>query len=341
MTARRLSLAVALAVLIAAGGAAGWLWARAGAPAQRPGRDVVVEIPPHSTLIAAAERLQKAGVVTSARFLVFLGKVTGQARQIQAGELAFSTGMTPLQALDALAHGRAVLHSVTFPEGYTVRQMADLLAAKGLADAGRIAALAGSAAFARSLQVPAPTLEGFLYPDTYAWPRGIRESEILRRMNARYREVFDGEMRARAGAAHLTELQAVTLASIIERETGVAGERAVVAGVFANRLRRGYRLQSDPTVIYGIPGFSGNLTRADLLRDTPWNTYTRAGLPPGPIANPGRESLAAALAPAETPYLYFVARGDGTHVFAETLEEHNRNVSRYQLHGRPWPPAKP
>ncbi len=309
------------ALLLAAAGVLGWLWAAAGAPAERPGREVAVEIPPHSTLVAAAERLGRAGVVRSPRFLVFLGKLTGRAGQVQAGELAFHTGMSPMQALETLAHGRAVLHQVTFPEGFTVRQMGQALASRGLADAERFAALAGSASFARSLGIPAPTLEGFLYPDTYAWPRGLSEEEIIRRMRGRFDEVFDEGMRSRARAAGLTVLQAVTLASVIERETGAPSERRLVAGVFANRLRRGYRLQSDPTVIYGIPAFTGNLTREDLARDTPWNTYTRAGLPAGPIANPGRESLEAALAPAETRYIYFVARGDGTHVFAETLVE--------------------
>jgi len=336
---RRRALLVAALAAASLAGAAGWLWARANAPAESPGREVAVEIPPHSSLIAAAGILGRAGVVRSPRFLVLLGKVTGSAGTVQAGELAFHTGMTPLQALEALSHGHAVLHPVTFPEGYTFRQMGQALAAKGLADAGRITALAGSPTFARSLGVAAPTLEGFLYPDTYSWPRGTPEEEILRRMNSRFNDVFDREMRERAKAAGFSNLQAVTFASIIERETGVAAERPLVAAVFANRLRKGYRLQSDPTVIYGIPAFSGNLTRADLARDTPWNTYTREGLPPGPIANPGRESLAAALAPAPVPYLYFVARGDGTHVFATTLAEHNRNVSVFQLHGGPYPPT--
>jgi UPF0755 protein len=335
-TGRRPLLLALAALPLAAGAGALVLWTAAGTPAERPGREVAVEIPPRSTLIEAAGRLGAAGVVRSPRFLVFLGKLTGRDRRVQAGELAFHTGMSPLQALEALAHGRAVLHSVTFPEGFTARQMGEALAAAGLADAGCFAALAGSAAFARSLGVPAPGLEGFLYPDTYAWPRGSSEEDIIRRMHSRFREVFDEGMRRRARAAGLSEMEVVTLASIIERETGSPSERRLVAGVFANRLRRGYKLQSDPTVIYGIPGFSGDLTRGDLARDTPWNTYTRAGLPAGPIANPGRESLEAALAPADTPYLYFVARGDGTHEFAGTLAEHNRNVSRYQLHGRPY-----
>lgn len=338
-SAARRALALGLLALLASGGAGGWVWTRANAPAERPGREVAVEIPPHSSLIAAASLLGKAGVVRSPRFLVLLGKVTGRAGTVQAGELAFNTGMTPLQALETLSHGRAVLHPVTFPEGFTYRQMAQALAAKGLADAGRINALAGSASFARSLGVEAPTLEGFLYPDTYRWPRGTPEEEILRRMTERFFGVFDEGMRERARKAGLTPLQAVTLASIVERETGAGSERATVAGVFVNRLHKGYRLQSDPTVIYGIPAFSGNLTRRDLTRDSPWNTYTRPGLPAGPIANPGRESLEAALSPAQVPFLYFVARGDGTHVFARTLAEHNRNVSAFQLGGRPYPPV--
>ncbi len=326
-----------LAALLALGGAAGWVVFLARRPAPiPPGAPVVVpvEIPPGTTLSGAARLLGKSGVVESPRFLVLLGKLTGRAGRVQAGEIAFRSGMTPLQALDTLAQGHAVLHPVTFPEGFTARQVAALLQEKGLADASRVSALASSASFARSLGVPAPSLEGFLYPDTYAWPKGTPPEAILRRMVERFGEKFDSGLRAQAAARGMSVLQAVTLASIVERETGAPAERRLVAGVFANRLRRGYRLQSDPTVIYGMPHFSGNLTRADLLRDTPYNTYTRFGLPPGPIANPGREALEAAVDPDPTPHLYFVARGDGTHVFASTLVEHNANVAAFQLRRR-------
>ncbi|GBE14525.1 MAG TPA: endolytic transglycosylase MltG [Proteobacteria bacterium] len=301
-------------------------------PAEDPGRDVSIEIPSGTTLMLAAEKLHDEGVIRSIRSFVLLGKIKGLTGKVQAGELKFRTDMTPAEVLNVLSQGKAIAYSVTIPEGFTVRQIARLLDSKGLGDEQRFLSLAEDPVFSRSLGVPADRLEGFLFPDTYFWPKGMPEEDLLARMVSRYRKVFDDGMKKRAAEMGMTELETVTLASIVERETGVASERPLVSAVFHNRLKKGYRLQTDPTVIYGLGArFDGNLTRKELRKDTPYNTYTRKGLPPGPIANPGEAALKAALYPADVPYLYFVARGDGTHVFSRTLVEHNRAVRKYQI----------
>jgi UPF0755 protein len=304
-------------------------------PAEEPGRDILVTIPSGSSFVSASRLLLEEGVINSLRGFVLLGKIKGLSNSIQAGELMFNTGMTPGEVLRVLSRGKAVSYQVTIPEGYNIRQISELLAEKGLGDAHRLHDLATDPSFARSLDVPARTLEGFLFPDTYSWPKGLSEEDILRRMVARYRSVFTAEMSAQAAEMGMSELEVVTLASIIEKETGVPEERDRVSAVFHNRLKKGYRLQTDPTVIYGLKDFDGNLTKEDLRTDHPYNTYTRGGLPVGPIANPGKASLIAALNPAKVGYLYFVARGDGTHVFSNTLVEHNKAVSVYQLGRKP------
>jgi UPF0755 protein len=304
-------------------------------PAQKPGKEVVLTVPAGATFVSASQLLVDAGVVKSLKPFVLLGKVKGLSNSIQAGELLFRTDMTPVEVLDTLVRGKAVSYLVTIPEGYSNNQVAALLAERGIVDEERFIALTGDAGLARSLDVPADRLEGFMFPDTYSWPRGLSEEQILARMVKRYKDVFTPAMAARAREIEMTELEVVTLASIVEKETGASQERKQVSAVFHNRLKKGYRLQTDPTVIYGIQNFNGNLTRKDLRTDHPYNTYTRSGLPPGPIANPGEASIVAALYPDDVSYLYFVARGDGTHVFSNTLAEHNRAVKIYQLGEKP------
>jgi len=308
-----------------------WGWSFLNSPAQEVGRDVLVTIPGGSSFVSASRILVDAGVVRSLKAFVFFGKVKGVSNNIQAGELMFRTDMTPSQVLDVLTKGKAVSYHVTIPEGFNIYQVAALLAEKGLGEEDRFLKLARDPEFTRRLGVQADSLEGFLFPETYSWPKGLTEEEILSRMVKKYKTVFTDAMRARAREIGMTEVEVVTLASIIEKETGAPEERKMVSAVFHNRLTKGYRLQTDPTVIYGIENFNGNLTKADLTKDTPYNTYTRAGLPAGPIANPGEASLMAALYPARVSYLYFVARGDGTHVFSNTLVEHNKAVATYQL----------
>jgi UPF0755 protein len=303
-------------------------------PTDKNGREVVVQVPGGSSLVSASGLLFDAGVIKSVKKFVFMVKVKGQAERIQAGELKFRTDMTPAQVMAVLTRGKAVTYQVTIPEGQNIYQVASLLAARELGDEDRFLLLAKNREFSRSLGVPGDTLEGFLFPDTYSWPRGLSEEEILGQMVDHYKEVFTQDMRARAAEIGMTELEVVTLASIIEKETGAPGERNVVSAVFHNRLEKGYRLQTDPSVIYGLEDFDGDLTKEHLRTDHPHNTYTRGGLPIGPIANPGEASLRAALYPAEVSYLYFVARGDGTHVFSNTLVEHNEAVRIFQLGGK-------
>lgn len=300
-------------------------------PAQQPGREVTVQIPAGSTFLEAARRLREEGVIRSVNGFVLLGKVKGQSGRIQAGELLFSTGMTPVEALEVLTRGKAVVYTVTIPEGMTAREVARILADKGLGDYDSFMRLVDDAGFAASLGLPSRRLEGFLFPETYSLTKGMGERSIMTLMVDGYRKVFTADLKARAEELGMSELEVVTLASIIEKETGSAGERPMVSAVFHNRLRLGYRMQSCPTVIYGIPDFDGNLTRKNLKTDHPYNTYTRSGLPPGPISNPGRDSIEAALYPADVNYLYFVARGDGTHVYSTNLKDHNAAVRKYQL----------
>jgi len=307
------------------------VWNFWNSPAEDPGREILITIPGGSSFVSASQLLLDAGVIRSLKPFVLLGKIKGLSNSIQAGELMFDTGMTPNEALDVLVKGKAVSYHVTIPEGYSLQMVAALLAEKDLGDGDRIVELARNPEFARGLGVPADSLEGFLFPDTYSWPKGLSEKDILGRMVVKYNSVFTDAMRARAREMGMTELEIVTLASIIEKETGAPQEREQVSAVFHNRLKKGYRLQTDPTVIYGIENFNGNLTKKDLRTDHPYNTYTRSGLPVGPIANPGEASLLAALSPAKVSYLYFVARGDGTHVFSNTLIEHNKAVAIYQL----------
>jgi len=303
-------------------------------PVEKEGREVVVEVPGGATLLSASQLLADSGVIRSVRTFVFLAKLRGRADRIQAGELRFRTDMTPLEAMEVLSRGKAVTYQVTIPEGFNVSQVVSVLAARGLGDRDRFSDLARDAGFCQSLGVPAGTLEGFLFPDTYSWPKGLSEEEVLSQMVGHFKKVFTDEMKERAKELDMTELEMVTLASLIEKETGSPEERKLVSSVFHNRLRKGYRLQTDPSVIYGIENFDGNLTREHLKKDHPYNTYTRRGLPAGPIANPGEASLIAALYPAQTSFLYFVARGDGTHVFSSTLVEHNEAVRLFQLGGK-------
>jgi len=301
-------------------------------PATKRSESVVIDFPVGTPLSALSDLLEQRGVVrNSFRFRLY-ARLKGEARSIKAGEYEFSTALRPDAVLSKLVRGEVLLHQVTFPEGVTTEDIAALLEAQGLASADQVLAAAADADFAESLGISGPTLDGYLFPDTYRFARHLPATTILGTMVDRFLQYFGGAEEERARHLGLTRHQVVILASVVEKETGSAPERPLIAGVFLNRLRRGIPLQSDPTVIYGIPDFDGNLTRAHLRTDTPYNTYTRRGLPAGPICNPGAAALDAVLSPATTSYLYFVGKGDGTHYFSATLPEHNAAVARYQLH---------
>ena len=342
MRRSRLGPAGLLLLALAAAAAAG-AWYVAGvlnAPAGPPGPPRVVEVTPGRPFAAVARDLEAAGVVRDGRLLAWYARLTGRASRLKAGEYEFPADVTPRQVLARLVRGEIRQHKVTVPEGYTVREVAALLAAEGLAQEAAFVDRAQDAAFARGLGVPADRLEGYLAPDTYRFVRGLSPGAILEAMVAQYRANVPPALLEEAARQGFAEHQLVTLASIVEKETGQADERPLVAAVFRNRLRRSMPLQSDPTVIYGMPEFHGNLRKVDLLRWSPYNTYRIRGLPPGPIANPGRAAIEAVVRPAPVDYLFFVSRNDGTHVFARTLAEHERNVDRYQRR-RPAPGAAP
>lgn len=293
-----------------------------------------VTIPSGTTFRGAVAILSGAGVLRSPALFSLMAHIKGVTRRVQAGVYALSTAMPPHVILQKIISGDVLKYRVTIPEGYTVRQIAWSLAEQGvIADAEGFVSLATSPALASSFGVRGKGLEGYLFPDTYIFPKGARAEDIIQAMVKRFKEVYTPEFSQRAAALGMTDHEVVILASIIEKETGIPEERPLISAVFHNRLRRGIPLCSDPTVIYGIPAFNGNLTRRDLKRPTPYNTYIKKGLPPGPIANPGRSSLTAALYPAPVSYLYFVSRNDGSHQFSTTLKAHNEAVWRYQKRG--------
>ncbi len=299
-------------------------------PASSVPKEVVVELPVGMSLPALSSLLQEQGVVRSGKKFRWLAWFKGAARQIKAGEYQFSTGLRPGELLEKIVRGEVRLHQITFPEGYTLKQVAELLDAHDLASAERFIATATDPAFVRGLDIQASSLEGYLFPDTYRFARNLPVESILRSFVARFTQHFGATQQEQARQLGFTRHQVVILASVVEKETAVAEERPLIAGVFLNRLRRRIRLQSDPTVIYGLKDFDGNLTRVHLQTDTPYNTYTRMGLPAGPICNPGTASIQAVLSPDSTPYLYFVAKKDGTHHFSTSLSEHNAAVQRHQ-----------
>ena len=291
----------------------------------------VVVIEPGSSLTAIANDLAGAGLLEHPGSWVRQARREGVAARVHAGEYVVPAGATPRAVLDLLVAGQVRLHSVTLVEGWTYRQALAALQAHPAVVATLTKVTDESVREAVGLGQLHP--EGQFFPDTYLFARGTREVDLLRQAHERLsRELALAWDQRRTDLPLASPYEALILASIVEKETGVAGERPLIAGVFANRLRRGMRLQTDPTVIYGLgESFDGNLRKADLQRDTPYNTYTRAGLPPTPIALVGREALEAAVQPADTEALYFVAtgRGDGRHYFSRTLAEHNDNVARY------------
>ena len=298
------------------------------------GDGVTLEIPRGSGLRRVSDDLATRGLITAPDLLVLHGRLNGMDTGIKAGEYRIEPGTTPPQLLRQLTSGRVMLHALTLVEGWTFDQALPAIRAMPMLTA----TLEGldAATVMERLGEPGQHPEGRFFPDTYHFPRGTTDLEFLRRARDTMREVLDRAWGERAeGLPYGDSYEALVLASIVEKETSLPEERAEVAGVFVRRLQKRMRLQADPTVIYGLgAAFDGNLRKRDLRADTPYNSYTRKGLPPTPIALPGRGSIEAALNPAATKALYFVATGNGSHVFAKTLTEHQANVRRYQLRGR-------
>ena len=309
--ARRLFLLLLVAALIVGGGV-GWLWMGPG-PAEKP---VAVIVPEGSSLTGTARQLEKSGAIRSSRQFLLLARLFGEKGIIRAGEYEVPAGASPKAVLDILQSGKTLQRFVTVPEGMPSVVVAEKLMATPL------------------LTGPVPTpREGSVLPDSYSYQRGEPRAAVLKRMQAAMTETLAELWKARKpSSVAATPEEAIILASIVEKETGVPSERRMVAGVYTNRLRRGMPLQADPTVIYPVTKgkpLGRRILRSELQAKNGYNTYAQAGLPIGPIANPGRESIAAVLDPAPTDALYFVADGKGGHVFAATLDEHNRNVAKW------------
>lgn len=331
---KKLALLVVV-LLLAAGAGAFVLYTRVDQPYR--GYDVdaqEVEIAPGSGTRAIGDALIAAGIVRDPLTYRLAVWLSGDARRLKAGEYRFDRPMTAREVVDKIAKGDVDLVRVTFREGLTIADMAALFETQGLGTAASFREAAGNAAAITDLDPAATDLEGYLFPETYAVSRRVEAAKLVAAMVDRFRVVLTPELSEAARARGLTLRQFVTLASIVEKETGAASERAMVAAVYSNRLKIGMGLQCDPTVIYALQRagkFDGNLRRDDLAYDSPYNTYKYAGLPPGPIAAPGKDALEAAAHPAEVDYLYFVSRNDGTHAFASSLDEHNRNVQKFQV----------
>ena len=328
---RRLLGFIAAVVLLGAGVALAWLHHPMGQAVSL----LDLSIEPGMTPRAVAQASADAGLDVDPSWLFLWFRLSGQSRKIKAGSYEIAAGTTPWQLLSKLARGEASLRAVTLVEGWNFRQVREALAradqlkptTSGLSNEAIMAALG------RAGQHP----EGRFFPDTYTYSKGASDLSVLQRAaRAMDRQLQAAWAQRRADIVLGTPEEALILASVVEKETGRAADRALIAAVFQNRLRRGMLLQTDPTVIYGMgERFDGNLRRRDLLADTPYNSYTRGGLPPTPIAMPGKAALLAAVQPANSPALYFVARGDGSSAFSETLNEHNRAVNIYQRRGAP------
>jgi UPF0755 protein len=331
---RRFALVV-LALLLIGAGAGAWFYSGVDRPFKGyDAPELFVEIPQGTGSIAIGKLLADAGVVRDVNSFRLALWLTGSGRRLQAGEYRFDRPISARQVADRIARGDVFVRPITFPEGLTIKQMGALYESKAFGPAEEFIAAAKNAALVSAVDPDAKDLEGYLFPDTYKLPRRSTADQLVGRMVTGFMKTLTPDLLEKTEARGLTIRQVVTLASIVEKETGNPEERPRVAAVYTNRLKLGMGLQCDPTVIYALERagrYNGNLTRENLQYDSPYNTYRYPGLPPGPIASPGRASLAAAASPADVPYLYFVSKNDGSHAFATTLEEHNRNVQEYQV----------
>ena len=333
-------LGVLLLVALAAAGAFAWVaWRQLQdfrATPHGSAEEKLVEIPPGSSPRAVVRALARAGVLSDAELAWrYVRWVKRDPRPFKAGEYAFAGAIRPDEALERVYRGEIKLYRFTVPEGLRLEETAEVVARSGLASAESILLLARDPAVARALGVPFDSLEGYLFPDTYAFARGVTARQIVEAMVHRFREAFAAASAARGPGVELGEAEAVVLASIVEKETGQVSERPRISCVFHNRLARKMKLQTDPTVMYATflrtGRWSRNISKADLLTPHPYNTYLVAGLPPGPIASPGEAALKAALAPAACQDLFFVSRNDGTHVFCPDLACHEAAVRKWQV----------
>ena len=327
--------AVAAVAAVVAGSSAWWLRAQALAPFRGfDGEAIFIDVPAGATPRSIGARLAASGVVKDPLTFRVALWLTGRARELKAGEYRFAGPSSAVEVVGTLASGAIYTRPVTFREGLTIEEMADIYASSGLGPREAFVDAARDASLIRDLDAAATDLEGYLFPDTYPLPRRTPAATLVAQMVRGFRAALTPELIARAEADGLSVRQVVTLAALVEKETAQDAERPIVAAVYRNRHRIGMPMQADPTVIFALQKagtWDGNLSRDDLQIDSPYNTYRYGGLPPGPIAAPGKRALEAVVAPAAVDYLYFVSRNDGTHVFATTLAQHNRNVFEWQV----------
>ncbi|MSP39311.1 MAG: endolytic transglycosylase MltG [Deltaproteobacteria bacterium] len=289
------------------------------------------------SLSTVSRKLREQKIITNSLFFSLWARFNGSEKKLHQGLYRFDSGVTAREVLERLVSGKGIFQSVTIPEGFTVREIAQLLDKMQIADGQKFLTEAANPSLLANLGLQGKGIEGYLFPSTYHFTPATAEREIVITMAEQFRKVSQPLLAEAKGTSSMTAHGILTLASIIEKETGVEAERPLVSAVFHNRLNRQMPLQSDPTVIYGIKDFNGNLTKKDLQEATPYNTYRIPALPPGPICNPSVASIKAALHPAAVPYLYFVSKNDGSHLFSETMEAHNRAVKTFQpvRHGPP------
>lgn len=299
-------------------------------PSRHQNETVEVKVERGETLSSIGRRLKDHGVVSNERLFSLWARLWGLDKKIHWGLYRFNLPLPPRQVLNQMLLGRGLFHRVTVPEGLTVKEVAELLEKGAIANKDRLLTEAANPEFLSLVELEGKGVEGYLFPDTYYFTPFVTERDILLAMVEQFWQTFSRRLEEQAEDIGLSLHQVVTLASLIEKETGLDAERSLISAVFHNRLKSKILLQSDPTVIYGLKRFSGTLTRKDLQNRSPYNTYLISGLPPGPICNPGLASLKAALFPAQVPYLYFVSKNDGSHVFSVSLVEHNRAVRMYQ-----------
>ena len=289
-----------------------------------------------SGLRVVAIKLSRRRLIKSKDLFILWAILKGGTKDIKAGEYSLNQSMAPVRIFNILSTGAIKTYTLTIPEGLSAKQIADLLAKKNLVNIEEFIPLVMDKTLAASFHIDGTSLEGYLFPDTYVISRDIGARQLIDLMIKRFQKIFSAliEDKELIPGGLLPVKEIVTLASIVEKEAGLAKEKPIIASVFLNRLKKRMRLESDPTVIYGLKNFDGNLKKKDLRTPNSYNTYLNYGLPPGPIANPGRESLMAAVNPAETDYLYFVSKNDGSHYFSTTLSEHNKAVYQYQKRRR-------
>ena len=288
----------------------------------------LLDFPEGRSLKSFAAELERSGLIANARIFVLYARLRQADSRIKAGAYQFNDGLSPAEMLRRMVAGEVFAYRFAVPEGYSIYQVAELLEGRGLFSKEAFLKCCFDRALLRELEIGGKSVEGYLYPSTYTIPPTMDETGLIRMMVGQFDKVYAANFAARVPRG-LSPRTVVTLASIIEKEAVVPAERPLIASVFRNRLKSGMPLQSDPTAVYGVRAFAGKVSKQDIMRKSPYNTYMIKGLPPGPIGSPGSDAIEAAIAPADTRYLYFVAKKDGTHYFSTTLDEHNNAVRRF------------